>query len=219
MSLKLINIGKKYKKNWVFKNIHLEFNLPGSYVIMGANGSGKSTLLQIISGQLIPSQGKTSLKIKSKKINIENWYKHQVYVAPYLDLIEEMFLDEFIDFYIKFKPLQKSLTKDELIKIAYLEDSRKKQLKHFSSGMKQRLKLVLAWLTEASIILLDEPCSNLDEKGVEWYKNMATRYSEGKLIIICSNNIESEFFFCKNKLKMESISSNKSQNNNLFTNI
>ena len=209
MSLKLSNIGKKFKNNWVFKNIYLDFTLPGAFAIMGANGSGKSTLLQIISGQLSPTEGRTSLRIKNKEIYTENWPKHQVYAAPYFELIEEMFLDEFIDFYIKFKPLQKSLTKDDLIKIAYLEDSKKKQIKNFSSGMKQRLKLALAWLTKASVVLLDEPCSNLDEEGIKWYKNMALKYSKDKLVIVCSNNIEAEFFFCKYLLKMENISSNK----------
>lgn len=209
MSLKLSNIGKKFKNNWVFKNIYLDFTLPGAYVIMGTNGSGKSTLLKIISGQLSPTEGRTSLRIKNKEIYTENWPKQQVYAAPYFELIEEMFLDEFIDFYIKFKPLQKALTKDDLIKIAYLEDSKKKQIKNFSSGMKQRLKLALAWLTKASVVLLDEPCSNLDEEGIEWYKNMALKYSKDKLVIVCSNNIEPEFFFCKYLLKMENISSNK----------
>jgi ABC-type multidrug transport system ATPase subunit len=209
VSLKLSNIGKKFKNNWVFKNIYLDFNLPGAYAIMGANGSGKSTLLQIISGQLSPTEGRTSLRIKNKEINTENWPKQQVYAAPYFELIEEMFLDEFIDFYIKFKPLQKCFTKDDVIKISYLEDSKKKQIKNFSSGMKQRLKLALAWLTKASVVLLDEPCSNLDEEGIEWYKNMALKYSKDKLVIVCSNNIKAEFFFCKYLLKMENISSNK----------
>ncbi len=209
MSLCISNIGKKFKKNWVFKNIHLDFNLPGSYVIIGANGSGKSTLLQIISGHLSATEGKTTLKIKNKNIIAENWHEHIVYAAPYFELIEEMFLEEFVNFYIKFKQLQESLTKDDLIKIAYLEDSRNKQIKNFSSGMKQRLKLALAMLTKASVVLLDEPCSNLDEKGILWYRDLTLKYSHGKLIIVCSNNIEAEFFFCKNKLKMENISANK----------
>ena len=75
--------------------------------------------------------------------------------------------------------------------------------------MKQRLKLALAMLTKASVVLLDEPCSNLDEKGILWYRDLTLKYSHGKLIIVCSNNIEAEFFFCKNKLKMENISANK----------
>ena len=66
--------------------------------------------------------------------------------------------------------------------------------------MKQRLKLALAWLSEVSVVLLDEPCSNLDEKGIEWYKNLAKEYSKNKLVIVCSNHIEDEFSFCKKSL-------------------
>ena len=111
-----------------------------------------------------------------------------------------MYLEEFVSFYIKFKPLQKGISKNDLIKIAYLEEAKDKQIKNFSSGMKQRLKLSLAWLSEVPVVLLDEPCSNLDTNGIEWYKNLAKEYSKNKLIIVCSNDIEDEFFFCKKSI-------------------
>ena len=111
-----------------------------------------------------------------------------------------MYLEEFVSFYIKFKPLQIGVSQHDLIKIAYLEEAKDKQIKNFSSGMKQRLKLALAWLSEVSVVLLDEPCSNLDAKGIEWYKNLAKEYSKNKLVIVCSNHIEDEYSFCKNNI-------------------
>ena len=203
MSLNLINIAKKFKKDWVFRNVNYQFEIPGTYVIKGSNGSGKSTLLKLISGYLSASEGEQKLILNSEDIFIENWPKHIAYAAPYFELIEDMYLNEFVEFYIKFKPLRDGISKNDLIKIAYLEASRDKQIKNFSSGMKQRLKLALAWLSDVSIILLDEPCSNLDKKGIEWYKDLATKYTKDKLVIVCSNNIPDEFFFCEHSLNME----------------
>ena len=67
MSLTLSNIGKKYQKDWIFRNINFEFKIPGSYVIKGSNGSGKSSLLQLISGFVTPSEGIQKLKINKTK--------------------------------------------------------------------------------------------------------------------------------------------------------
>ena len=203
MSLSLINIAKKFNRDWVFRNANYQFEIPGSYVIQGPNGSGKSTLLKILSGFLTPTEGELKLLIKSNNITTENWSNHVAYAAPYYELIEEMYLEEFVSFYIKFKPLQKGISQYDIIKIAYLEEAKNKQIKNFSSGMKQRLKLALAWLSDVSIVLLDEPCSNLDARGIEWYKNLANKYSENRLVIVCSNNIEDEFSFCKKSLDMD----------------
>ena len=203
MSLSLINIAKKFNRDWVFRNANYQFEIPGSYDIQGPNGSGKSTLLKILSGFLTPTEGELKLLIKSNNITTENWSNHIAYAAPYYELIEEMYLEEFVSFYIKFKPLQKGISQHDLIKIAYLEEAKNKQIKNFSSGMRQRLKLALAWLSDVSIVLLDEPCSNLDARGIEWYKNLANKYSENRLVIVCSNNIEDEFYFCKKSLDMD----------------
>jgi len=203
VSLSLINIAKKFNRDWVFRNANYQFEIPGSYVIQGPNGSGKSTLLKILSGFLTPTEGELKLLIKSNNITTENWSNHIAYAAPYYELIEEMYLEEFVSFYIKFKPLQKGISQHDLIKIAYLEEAKDKQIKNFSSGMKQRLKLVLAWLSDVSVVLLDEPCSNLDATGIEWYKNLAKEYSKNKLVIVCSNHIEDEFSFCKKSLDMD----------------
>jgi ABC-type multidrug transport system ATPase subunit len=205
VSLQLINIAKKFQKDWVFRNVSYTFQIPGTYVIKGANGSGKSTLLKLISSFLTSTEGTQKLELKGQSIEIEKWPEHITYAAPYFELINEMYLTEFLVFYTKFKPLQNGISIAKFIEIAYLEDSSEKLIKNFSSGMKQRLRLALAWLSESSIILLDEPTSNLDEKGIEWYKDLANTYSKNKLVIVCSNNIEDEYFFCKNTLHIEEL--------------
>jgi ABC-type multidrug transport system ATPase subunit len=205
VSLQLINIAKRFQKDWVFRNVSYTFQIPGAYVIKGANGSGKSTLLKLISSFLTSTEGTQKLELKGESIEIEKWPEHITYAAPYFELINEMYLTEFLVFYTKFKPLQNGISIANFIEIAYLEDSSEKLIKNFSSGMKQRLRLALAWLSESTIILLDEPTSNLDEKGIEWYKDLANTYSKNKLVIVCSNNIEDEYFFCKNTLHIEDL--------------
>lgn len=203
MSLTLTNIAKRFGRDWILKKVNYEFKIPGTYVIKGSNGSGKSTLLKIISGHLSPSEGQQKLTLNSQEIPIENWSKEIAYAAPYMELIEEMTLFEFLEFYAKFKPLRNDIDLDSFIKLTRLESSKNKLIGNFSSGMKQRLKLGLAWLSDVSIVLLDEPCSNLDKKGIQWYKDLANKYSKDKLIIVCSNNIQDEFFFCENSLNTE----------------
>tara|TARA_B100000767_G_scaffold93639_1_gene90083 strand:- start:241 stop:879 length:639 start_codon:yes stop_codon:yes gene_type:complete len=212
MSLTLLNIGKKYQKDWIFRNINFEFKIPGSYVIKGSNGSGKSSLLKLISGFVTPSEGIQKLKLNKTLVELDKWPEHITFAAPYYELLEDMYLEEFIDFFVQFKPLKPGISKEEIIKIAYLEDSKRKQLKNFSSGMKQRLRLVIAWLSDTSILLLDEPTSNLDSKGIEWYKSLAKKYAKEKLVIVCSNSLEDEYFFCDQSLNIEDFKTFKASN-------
>jgi ABC-type multidrug transport system ATPase subunit len=78
--------------------------------------------------------------------------------------------------------------------------------------MKQRLRLVIAWLSDTSILLLDEPTSNLDSKGIEWYKSLAKKYAKDKLVIVCSNSLKDEYFFCDQSLNIEDFKTFKASN-------
>ncbi len=122
--------------------------------------------------------------------------------APYLELIEEFTLEEIVDFHFSFKRPVSSLSKEEIIRITGLESSRNKIFKYFSSGMKQRVKLSLALLSDVEIVLLDEPCSNLDETAVKWYSKLVKDFGGDKLIVVCSNNQRNEFEFCTKHLNM-----------------
>ena len=72
-------------------------------------------------------------------------------------------------------------------------------IKYFSSGMKQRLKLALAFCSDTPMLMLDEPTSNLDKQGVEWYLGLVQQFAAGRLTIICSNQ-EHEYSFCTQHL-------------------
>lgn len=187
MKIELSQIGKKFNKHWLFK--HIDYTIqPGQTVaITGFNGSGKSTLLQIILGYQLPSTGKIQYSLNNNPIDGEVWFNHLSFVAPYLELPEELTLLEVLHFHFSFKQLKPGATFELMIAESGLSGSEHKQVKYFSSGMKQRLKLLLAFYTTAEVLLLDEPTSNLDEKGIVWYQQLFSAEHHKRTIVIASN--------------------------------
>jgi len=91
---------------------------------------------------------------------------------------------------------------DEMMEKMYLQDHKSKPVSHFSSGMKQRLKLGLCFFSEVPLVLLDEPTSNLDEKGVLWYLELIGNFAKDKTLLVCSNDPR-EYGFCHDKIHIE----------------
>lgn len=201
MNIILEQIGRRFNREWIFRDINYVFEGGSSYAILGANGAGKSTLLQVISGSLSSSEGTITYQNDAKAIDEENAFEHLSLAAPYLELIEEFSLTEHIDFHFRFKKYRQGFDKNSLIDLLGLKKSEFKAIKHFSSGMKQRVKLALAFCSDTSILLLDEPASNLDQQGLEWYLSMIRQFTSDRLLIICSNQ-EQEYSFCQHQLNV-----------------
>ncbi len=210
MRITLTDIGKRYNYDWIFRNLNYEFTSDNNYVILGANGSGKSTLLQVIAGNLIPSEGEVNyeiVEISNLKTPVENEtiFKQLSLAAPYLELFEEFTLIESIELQAQFKPFYKGLNTKQIIEIIQLEKAKDKQLKQYSSGMKQRVRLALAVLCDAPLLLLDEPATNLDKNAIKWYQDLIASYSANRLIIVCSNQQEYEYPFCNKQLDLSKV--------------
>lgn len=203
MKINLNNIAKRYNYEWIFRKVNLAFDSKHNYVVIGANGSGKSTLLKVIAGNLIPSEGTIEYHINNKKVDEEDIFKHLSYASPYLDLLEEFTLTESIEFQAQFKPFGDNLTTEQIIELIQLEKNKNKQLKDYSSGMKQRVRLALAILADTPLLLLDEPTSNLDKASIEWYQNLVQQHAKNKLIIVCSNEQTHEYPFCDQQINIE----------------
>ncbi len=195
MEIELREVAKRYRFEWIFKNIDYHFQSQHRYAILGNNGTGKSTFLKILSGHLTPSKGKIFFKYKNNTLEIDQVYRHIAYAAPYIDLIEEFTLKEAINFHQRFKMLQPGLNTEKLIELLGFQKSVDKEIKFFSSGMKQRLKLALAIGSKTDILLLDEPTTNLDQQGMEWYQGLLDNYSDNRLLIIASN-VEADYQRC-----------------------
>lgn len=201
ISIELNQIGRRFNRDWIFKGINHSFISGESYAILGPNGSGKSTLLQILNGSLAPSTGSITFSLNNTAVSIDTVFNYLSLAAPYLELIEEFSLEEMIDFHFKFKPYKAGIDKAQLITLLNLPGSKSKLIKYFSSGMKQRLKLALAFCSETPMLMLDEPTSNLDTQGVDWYLSMVKQFASDRLTIICSNQ-EHEYSFCTHQLSI-----------------
>ena len=195
MQITLQNIGRRFNREWIFRDVNYTFKSGAAYAILGPNGSGKSTLLQVLNGSLVPSTGTLSYELKGQSVEVEKAYQHLSLAAPYLELIEDFTLTEMIDFHFQFKAFRDGLNTQSIIDLLGLRASKDKMIKYFSSGMKQRTKLALAFCADTPMLMLDEPTSNLDVQGVDWYLSLVEKFSKGRLTIICSNQ-PAEYGFC-----------------------
>ncbi|HEV8081256.1 MAG TPA: ABC transporter ATP-binding protein [Chitinophagaceae bacterium] len=204
MKIRLTNVGKRFNREWIFRNFNFEFHSERSYAITGPNGSGKSTLLQIIAGATTFNEGDIEYFLVDKKIDAENVYTNISIAAPYLELVEEMTLIEFFQFHSNLKPWLPSFDNKKIISIIKLDDAAKKQIRYFSSGMKQRVKLAQAIFSDVPVVLLDEPCTNLDEEGIILYKALVDEHCKNRLLVISSNDVQ-EYDFCDERIDMRDV--------------
>jgi ABC-type multidrug transport system ATPase subunit len=201
MKINLLDAGKRYNREWIYRGVTLQFSSGDAYAITGPNGSGKSTLLQAIGGMLQVSEGTIAYAVSGKQLAAEEVYRQISFSAPYLDVIEEMTLTEFLRFHNQFKPFLSSLNATKIISEVGLTAAADKQIRYYSSGMKQRVRLAQAIFSDTAIVLLDEPCSNLDATGIALYHSLIEKYCKERLVIVCSND-EVEYNFCQTILSM-----------------
>jgi ABC-type multidrug transport system ATPase subunit len=203
MNIVLDNTGKKFNTEWIFRNLSRTFEQGKSYAILGKNGSGKSTLLQIIAGNLHATAGSIKYFEKEQEIHQTRIFQFLSIVAPYQELIEEFTLSEMLKFHFSFKQLVPGNSISKLNEMLGFRNIDHKQLKLFSSGMKQRVKIILAMLSNTPLLLLDEPTTNLDQTGIGWYLDLVRNFSKDRIVIVCSNLQQQETSFCSEKLLME----------------
>jgi len=201
MQIKLEQVSKRYRYEWIFKGIDYQLVAGGRYAVTGPNGSGKSTLMKVLSGHLSPTKGKVSFVAEGKKLPSDDVYRQVSYAAPYIELIEEFTLVEALDFHQKFKPLLPGLGTADVIDLLAFPKAKDKQVRHFSSGMKQRLKLALATCSSSSLLLLDEPTTNLDAQGVDWYLSLTERFIGDRTVVVASN-VAVDYGFCSEMIEI-----------------
>ena len=203
MEIRLADIAKHFGREVVFQGVSITLPSGSRTAILGPNGSGKSTLLQVIGGALVPTKGSIEHHVSGTMIAQDEVYRHVAIAAPYLGLYEDLSLRQAIDFHARFKPLRAGITVEELARIAYLEHALEKPVLHFSSGMKQRLKLALAILSDTPLLLLDEPASNLDAQAVEWYQRLLADHVDQRTLLVASNRQVVEHGMCSRVLEMD----------------
>jgi ABC-type multidrug transport system ATPase subunit len=218
MKVSLTDAGKRFNRDWIFRHFTYTFESGVSYAITGPNGSGKSTLLQAVSGSLQLNEGRVEY-VKGPSIHFRHGAKEEAqrnikgqlpdeYVfnevsicAPYLELVEEMTLKEFLQFHRVFKPLLPGVDDDLIISSMGLENAKGKEIRYFSSGMKQRAKLAQCIFSDTAVVLLDEPCTNLDAAGIRVYHQLIHDYCRERIVIVSSND-EVEYKFCTEQINV-----------------
>ena len=189
MKIVLENIGKRFNREWIFRNVNHEFSVSNKYAILGTNGCGKSTLLQIIAGAVSQTEGEIKYQTplpafpkgeRARATDVQHsplggdggggLFRYLSFASPYLELPEEMTWTEAVKFHGKFKKFVSGFPEEKIIALSGLESSADKEIRNFSSGMKQRARLTLAILSDTPLLFLDEPSTNLDANAVKWYQ-------------------------------------------------
>jgi ABC-type multidrug transport system ATPase subunit len=208
MRITLSKISRKFNYEWIFRDVNFSFELGKAYAILGSNGSGKSTLLQIISGHLHPSEGMITYTRENKIIPVDDFFRCVTFSGPYLELIEEFTLEEMLTFHSHFRTFRNNMDVKGVMEATGLIRNRNKPIKYFSSGMKQRVRLAIALLTESEVVLLDEPAANLDRKAIEWYRSLINNNNQNRIIIVCSNSQSEEHDFCTESIVIDDYKKN-----------
>jgi len=214
MKILFQDCGKNYHRTWLFRHLNLELELrneshqPLRMALLGGNGSGKSTLTLMISGQTNPTEGTIEwVDTHGKIISSSDWYKHIALASPALELPEEFTLQEWFEFHRSVKSFAYGVTIDKLISICgFSNNTKSKALLTFSSGMKQRVKLCMALMGTESLVILDEPLTNLDLSGNQMYETLLNTYLGNRALIVASNRDDEWKSYCNQVLNVTEIS-------------
>jgi ABC-type multidrug transport system ATPase subunit len=199
MKVSLTDAGKRFNRDWIFRHLTYTFEKGQSYAIIGPNGSGKSTLLQTLSGAMQLSEGNIQYSINSIHCANDEIFNKVSICAPYLEAVEEMTLKEFLRFHEGFKPFLPEFSIEKIITTIGLNNAANKQIRYYSSGMRQRVRLAQAIFSDVPAILLDEPCTNLDAAGISLYHQLINEHCKNRLVVVSSND-EVEYGFCKERI-------------------
>lgn len=191
-------LGQRFHRQWIFRGLNADFRAGQPTAILGANGAGKSTLLAVLAGWLPPTEGNVTYTRHGQSLPPEHLYRHTALAAPYLDLPDELTVAEAVAFQAHLKPLRAGLrSPDEVVARALLDGpAARKLVRDLSSGMRQRLRLALALLSDADLVLLDEPTANLDRTGVAWYQQLVVDTCTPERLVLVASNIPEEVIFC-----------------------
>ncbi|HLT94709.1 MAG TPA: ATP-binding cassette domain-containing protein [Membranihabitans sp.] len=201
VSIEATELGKDYNLQQIFCHLSETFQAPQPIAVIGHNGSGKSTLLRVLSGMDSPTMGRVQWTVDGKALPAYRQYEYLSFCSPGFLFDHRFTVREIMRQYLAVKPMQNGLTADDLIAEIGFEKHHHKHADELSSGMNQRVRLVLTICAEAPVLFLDEPCSNLDQQGVEWYLDLISRYAHHKLVFVASND-EREYRFCTRQISM-----------------
>jgi heme exporter protein A len=179
------DLSKSFGRAPLLKNLSLTLATGESLAVTGPNGSGKSTLLMILAGLQKPTRGAVTHRAAAE-IHRDDWAAHIGYTGPLLNPYEELTAIENMVFAARERATGERI--ESLLRTFGLADHGDKKIKHYSSGMKQRLKIILSVLNDPPVLILDEPGTNLDADGKELFRGLVESVRSEKLIVIATND-------------------------------
>lgn len=199
--LELINLSKRYKKNYAVKSMNMYIEQGEIIGLLGPNGAGKSTTISMLSTLIEPTEGDVAFKKKSILKNPAPLRKVTGVVPQEIALYEDFSAEENLAFFGKTYHLPKRLLKqriDEVLRLIGLEDRRKGIVKTFSGGMKRRLNIGVAMLHDPEVLILDEPTVGIDPQSRYHILNTVKKLNQeqGVTIIYTSHYMEEVEFLC-----------------------
>lgn len=179
------NLHKKFGKNQVLSGVDLSINKGGIFAVLGPNGSGKTTLIKAILGMVIPNKG--DILVMGENIRKHSSYRYKIdYLPQIANFPNNLRVRELIKM---IKDLRGSTTEDErLIELFRLEPFLDKKLGTLSGGTKQKVNIVLTFMFNSPLIILDEPTTGLDPISLIRLKDLIqSEKAKGKTVLITSH--------------------------------
>lgn len=187
------DLGKRFGLKWVFKSLNDSIS-PGEHVLIkGSNGSGKSTFGKLLVAATDPTSGTITWSNANGEIDVDSVPQQVAWSAPFMEIPDDMTVSEALEFHSTFRSPWDDISFTEMAKSSGLHEHLDAQISALSSGLKQRLRLTLAMGSKSGLVVLDEPCSNLDESGIAWYGETLKSLVKKTTVVVCSNEREFEF--------------------------
>jgi ABC-type multidrug transport system ATPase subunit len=193
IAVALQGISHTFKARPVFKPVSAQLPVGCECLIRGTNGSGKSTLGKILSGELTPAIGSVGWSSGGHALDAEELCVLSQRVSPASSLHPHLTIAELIAFQGQFRPWTSESAAADLLDKAGLSHHMHQSYRDLSSGMQQRVKLTLALAAHAGLIVLDEPCANLDSSGIAWYREALAERRGTTTLVVCSNDREEDY--------------------------
>lgn len=189
MELSASKIKKVFNRRVIFQNISFSVQRHQTLLVTGKNGSGKSTLVKIVSNVLSPTAGKITVSTPDGKET--DIHSSQIgLVSPYLQMYDEFSAEENLRYALSIRGTVAETSRiHDLLRKVFLFNRKDDPVRTFSSGMKQRMKYAFALAHKPSILILDEPTSNLDVDGIAMVKQIMSEQQENGILIVATNDL------------------------------
>jgi ABC-2 type transport system ATP-binding protein len=180
------------QKKTALRALNIEIKKGEIFGLLGPNGSGKTTTIKLLLGLLFPTEGEAFVFGKPAADVVKNerigYLPEESYLYRFLNA------EETLDFYgrlFNLDPAKRQQRAAQLIEKVGLKADRKRILREYSKGMRQRIGLAQALINNPDLVILDEPTSGLDPLGARWMKDLIVELrKQGKTVIMCSHRLE-----------------------------